>query len=434
MRSPVHLRYFLAFFVALAIRSAVWADTMAHLDEPSHKGRPLEIEAVIREVKARNPQLVAIKLRWEAAKEKLPQASAWDDPRVGVDIERSNRRLDSYDDAEWMISQTIPVTGKLARRRDAANAEVLIAAAKIEEVELELEMRARTAYVRLADAEVQLQTNAQNQSLLRQILEVTRAKYESGKLRQSDVLMAETELVKQEEARVDLLRSYSEAQSAINALMNLPAQSPVGLARYPEFTAQDVSLERLQSRALSTRPQLTAADGRIAAANARVALAERERRPDPEFRIEARQFNGSALYDVHEYDTGVFISLPWFNRSKYQAAIREAKKNAEANQADREAIALQTSALVRDVWQRIRTYQHHVELLRQRLLPLARQTVEASRSNYETDRATLPEVLLAQRTAEETEAMLNDHLAEYFIAEAELIPLVGSSDFTASSK
>jgi outer membrane protein, heavy metal efflux system len=260
---------------------------------------------------------------------------------------------------------------------------------------------------------------------MRQLVEATRTKYEAGRLRQSDILRSETELAQMEEARVDQRRAYSEAQTELNSLMNRPPQSPLGPAVLPPFQPADVPLEALQQSALENRPQLAAAASRIKAAQARVGLAERARFPDPEFRIEARQFNGSAWYDIREYDTAVFISLPWVNRGKYRAAIREAKKLAEVEAQDGRSLQTDTAALVRDVWLQRQSYRHHVELFRNRLLPLARQTVEATRSSYEADRATLLEVVTAQHTVQDTEAMLSDHLAHYFIAEAELRALTG---------
>lgn len=402
------------------------------MGDPVFASDALNIESIVAEVRSANPQAQAARTRVEAAKERLPQAAAWDDPRVGVDIERSNRRLLSYSDAEWSISQTLPLTGKISRRKKVASMEIAGAEAAVRQVELDLEARARAAYVKLAEAEAQLGVNSRSQSLLRQLVEVTRAKYESGRQRQADVLMAETELAQLAEARVDQLRDYSEAQTALNTLLNRPPQTPLGHASLPPFSRLHVTLENLQARASAQRPELAAAESRIAAAQARVALAEREPLPDPEIRIEARQFNGTALYNLREYDTGVFISLPWANRSKYRAAIREAKHIAEAEQHDHRALENETAALVRNAWQRLETFQHHVELFQDRLLPLARESVEALRTNYEADRATLLEAISAQRTVQETESMYYHHLAEYLLARAELIPLIGSFDLQAT--
>ena len=318
-------------------------------------------------------------------------------------------------------------TGKPARRKAVVTAEIAVAEAALHQLELDLEMRAQTHYYRLANAQEQLDVNARNIALLRQLIEVTRAKYESGRQRQADVLMVETELARLEEVRVDELRGYTEAQTALNALMNRSPDTPLGRAALPELKSTDLALATLQEHAAAHRPQLAEADSRIAAAQARVALAERERYPDPEVRVEARQFNGDAIYNIREYDTGIFITLPWVNGRKYRAAIREAQRMVDAERHDRAALATETAAMVRDVWQRLQTFRHHVELFRDRLLPLARQSVDALRTSYESDRATLPEVLTAQQTVQEVEAMFYHHLTEYFVARSELIPLVGSS-------
>jgi outer membrane protein TolC len=422
----------LASLAALFVPAALLAQEHAGMSGPTLAAEPLSIDAVLTEIRARNPQLRAARTRVDAAKERVPQARAWDDPRVGVDLERTNRRLLSYNDAEWTVSQTLPIAGKIARRKQVASAEITAAEAAVRQVELDLESRARAGYFKLANAEAQLGVNTRTQALLRQLIEVTRAKYESGRQRQADVLMAETELARLAETRVDQLRDYSEAQTVVNTLMNRAPQTPLGHAELPPFSPIAVSLESLQARAATQRPQLAAADSRIAVAQARVALAERERFPEPEIRVEARQFNGTSLYNLREYDTGVFLALPWVNGGKYRAAIREAKKTAEAEQHERRGLESETAGMVRDVWQRLHTFQHHIELFRDRLLPLARQTIDATRASYEADRATLPEVLAAERTAQEVESMFYHHLAEYFAARAELVPLIAAFDLPAS--
>src|SRR5438552_18116033 len=131
-----------ASLAALVLPAALLAQQHAGMSAPTFAAEPLKIEAVLVEIRASNPQLRSARTRVEATRERLPQAAAWDDPRVGVDVERSNRRLNSYNDAEWMISQTIPVTGKIARRKQAANAEIATAGAAVRQAELDLEMRA----------------------------------------------------------------------------------------------------------------------------------------------------------------------------------------------------------------------------------------------------------------------------------------------------
>src|SRR5204863_353811 len=81
---------------------------------------------------------------------RIPQARAWQDPRVGVDVERyGTTRFDTFTDAEWMVGQEVPVSGKNRWRGRAAAAEADAAQVELRRRELELSALARGAYYRL---------------------------------------------------------------------------------------------------------------------------------------------------------------------------------------------------------------------------------------------------------------------------------------------
>ena len=91
-----------------------------------------------------------------------------------------------------------------------------------------------------------------------------------------------------------------------------------------------------------------------------------------------------------------------------------------------EAARKETLGLVRDALAKLETYHHHVELFRDRILVLARQNVEATRLAYETDKAPFLNLIEAQRTFQEVEAMHWNHLTDYLSALAELDAVVGT--------
>ncbi|MBI4624661.1 MAG: TolC family protein, partial [Verrucomicrobia bacterium] len=128
-----------ARLAALLLPAALLAQHPAGMTGPALAAEPLQIDAVLTEIRASNPQLRGARTRVDAARERIPQAKAWDDPRVGVDLERTNRRLLSYNDAEWMVSQTLPTAGKIARRKQVASAEITVAEATVRQIELDLE-------------------------------------------------------------------------------------------------------------------------------------------------------------------------------------------------------------------------------------------------------------------------------------------------------
>jgi outer membrane protein TolC len=389
-------------------------------------GGVLSLQVVVEEVLHHNRSLKAAQANWEAMKQRIPQARAWEDLRAGVDVERfGTTRFDTFTDNEWMISQEIPISGKNRLRGRAATAEAAGAFVELHRREIDLAVRARAAYSRLANAFAQLDLNQKNVDLWKQFIASARNKYELGLQSQADVLVAETEAGRLEESRFDVERQISEAQSDLNVLMNRPPKSPLGRPGALSPPELPGALPDLQQMALAHRPDLIILQKKIEAAKTRVTLAKREWIPDPEIRVEARQYNGSAKA-FEEYDTGIFFKVPWVNRSKYKAAIEEARSIVESTEHDLESMQAETLGMVRNQLQKLETLHHHYELFRTKLAPLAWQTVESKRLSYESDKSTLLDLLTAQRTARETESAMQQHLSDYFTAHAELEGMIGA--------
>jgi cobalt-zinc-cadmium efflux system outer membrane protein len=386
---------------------------------------PLSLTGVISSVLTNHAGLRASRARWEAAKENASQARAWDDPRAGVDLERSgSTRLDSIADAEWSLSQTLPVSGKNRWRGRAADAEAQVAFQEARRAELDAIAAAKTAYFEYANAEAQQRLNEKLQRLLRQAVETVQARYQAGGQSEADWLMAKSELARVEESMIDIRRQTSDAVSALNRLMNRPPWAPLQPPGPIPHLSHGFGVEYLIDVALSRRPEILIAEQRRKAAEARVTVAKRSWIPDPEIRVEARQFNGGSK-TIDEYDTGVFFSMPWFNRGKYKAAIREqeaVRESADQTAADSRA---EISRRVYDQFRKIETLHHHSTLFDDHVLPLARETFNARRLSYETGKSDFSELLAAERMLQEAETMYSRHLADYAIGLADLEALVG---------
>src|SRR6266481_9468225 len=150
----------------------------------------LSIEHVEKAVLKENPSLKADRAKWEAAKQRVPQARAWEDLRGGFDTV-AGRFVDvprnSFTDQKVMLEQTVPVTGKNRLRGEAAEAEAIAAYQDMKRRELDLIEKARTAFYRLANANEQIRIIDSNLELLRQFVRTSRSKYEAGINPQSDV-------------------------------------------------------------------------------------------------------------------------------------------------------------------------------------------------------------------------------------------------------
>ena len=386
----------------------------------------LTLASVIAEVVANNPSLKATHANWRAMEARVRQEGAWTDPRVGVDVERfGTTQFTTYTDTEWMVGQEIPLSGKNRHRAKAARAEAEAAFAGSGRRKLDLVRDATIAFYTLVNAQSQLELNDRNAALLRQFAEVSRIKYEAGTRMQSDVFMAETEVLKNEEARRDLEQRLAEAQFRLNVLMNRAPASAVGRAAAPAIPTFDSDAARIETHALLHRPELRIAAQRIAAAKARQDVAKRAWIPDPELRVEARQYNGNGA-SIQEYDTGIFFNFPWLNRGKYKAGVEEAKRNRESAEYELAALENETRGLVHEHLTRIQTLHHHYTLFRDRVVPLARQSIESTRVSYTNDKATFLELIATQRTLQEVEATAQQHATDYAIAIAEFEAMTGA--------
>src|SRR5215813_13666144 len=154
---------------------------------------------VISTVLRANPTLKAARAKWEAMKERVPQARAWEDLRAGGDF-RVERSVDippnSFMDQTAMLEQEVPISGKNLSRGRAATAEARATFEEFRRTELDVVMRARIAYARLANSYAQLEVNGRNGDLLDQFVQISRSRYEAGTATQADVLIAQTDAAK----------------------------------------------------------------------------------------------------------------------------------------------------------------------------------------------------------------------------------------------
>ena len=401
--------------------------------EPPEKSRAspsavISLSAVTESVLANNPSLKEARAKWEAMKERVPQAAAWEDLKISAST-RIGRFVDvarnSFTDQMFSVEQMIPISGRNQSRARIAAAEALGTLEEVRRKELDAVAKARAAYFRLAKDYALLELNRANESSLVQTFEISRARLEVGSQGQADVLTAENEVTRLEETRHDLLRSKSDNETQLKVLMHRDPFSPLGKPAPSGGPSALPSVERLRSLIFSNRPEVRMAEAGVTAAKAKLELAKREWIPDPALSIEAQRYNGASQV-ASEVGVGVSFNVPWFNAKKYRAGEREAQSGVEAAQRALEGAHTEALGMLRDQLRKIETFHHHVELFGDRLVPNARQIVETNRSNYEGGKTGFLDLVLSERSLRELEALSRAHLADTQIAVAELEALVGA--------
>src|SRR5881396_174718 len=404
--------------------------------EDGAASRGLSLAEVTRRVLENNPAIKEAENRWYAAIHRVRQAYAWDDPRVAGES-RVRRFVDvppnAFTDQTLSIEQLIPITGKNLVRGRIAAAEAFSAFQEARRAQLDVIAKARATYFQLANAYDQLEINNKNLTSLKQIADISRSRYEAGLESAANVLVAETDYSKLLEARRDLERNLSDAQSQLNTLMNRDAFAPLGAPVTATVDHAHLSVSRLHAITLAQRPEVQMARAKIDGEKSKLQLAHRAWIPDPALMVKGQRYNDAAEA-MSELDAGLSFTIPWVNPSKYSAGIREARANVAATEQGLEREQKEALRLLRDQLAKIETFHHHVELFDDKLVPQAGQAFEATQLSYESGKTTFLDWISAQRNLRDIEATAREHLSDYQVAVAELEAIIGAQLYTAPNE
>ncbi len=383
------------------------------------------LDALIETALANNPEIAMAHRKWDAALQKIPQARALDDPTVGVDAWRKSEEAAAASQTGLMVSQNIPWFGKRDLRGGVETGAAKQAEMAWRMKTLEVVAAVKQSYYNLWQTQRELDLNQRNQELMQQFVEVARSRYETGKASQSDLIRAQNELAKLAEDRSDRMRTYQVALAELNRLMKRAPNAPVEIG--PDVTVPvlepAVTLDQLQAAA-ACRPELQALqEGAVRGAESALALAKKGCDPDLQVRVEAWQYEGKS--GVQEYDAGVSVNFPWLNHGKYQAAINEARANLDASRDELDAMRVQTTTEVEELYDGIHAMHHHYELYVGKLIPQQQLAVDAARSAYESGTGGFLDVLDARRMLFDLEMENLHHAAEFQRLLASLERMVG---------
>lgn len=359
-----------------------------------------KLDAVVRDAMEGNRQLVAVEQEWRGLRERVGQQTSWPDPMFGADVERrGTTRVGEWSDVEYMVQQEVPGPGKRSARKQAAVLESEAAGFRYLEQIRATRGKAIESYWNLWRAERSAEVMRRSRDLAAQMEETARTRYESGSGRQGEVLRAQIENTRASNEVVSMEREVGVARVALNAVLDADPETPRSTELEPPLPhfGFDNPSERMRNYCCILIAQQKQVDAREAA----LLAARREQRPDFQFRVEGRQFESGSGID--EYDTAVFVNVPWLWSGKYRGMEREAEAEVARARAEYDQLQNEAETEIADLKAQVETANRTLNLNRDQLLPQAVQLVESMRSAYQTGQATLLEVLDAQRTQQELE-------------------------------
>jgi len=188
---------------------------------------------------------------------------------IGNGGSTTSRRYTVTATASWEID----LWGRVRRLVEAANAEQVASAADVENVRLSMQAELATDYFQLRTADAQITLLEDTVKAFQTSYDVTQNRYRAGVAAKADVVQAEAQLKSTQAQAIDQRAQRAQLEHAIAVLTG---HAPANFAIVPANVATHIPAvpPGLPSTLLERRPDIAAAERRMAEANARIGAAE----------------------------------------------------------------------------------------------------------------------------------------------------------------
>jgi outer membrane protein TolC len=243
---------------------------------------------------------------------------------------------------------------------------------------------------------------------------------------QSDVLKAGVAYSRLAEHEIALDREADSARAELNTLMGRPPDQPLEVeGSYGIFETLPTQ-QVLQSLAIANRPELLALQLMEKQATRKVELARKSMTPDYEVTAGYMLMPGGSPHR-NGYIGEISMSLPWLNRSKHESEMQQAQEEHDAINAEYQKQLSSISKEIRETWIRAESARKVVELYRDTLRPDTSSISKAATVAYQTNQASLLNVLDTQVMSIDVEYALFSALANYEQSLADMERAIGTA-------
>ena len=425
------MRTYLLFFAAISsvvLPSTVRAQTTTVAVDDTRRADklpPLTLQVALDEALNRNPRLIVLRRQYEAMQYRPEQAVALPPPSFEAQIwQWPINTLNAGDTNMYMftVGQALPGFGKRDLRAAVAekDAELSLAAVAVEARDVIDQVKRVYADLFLARREIEI--HHANLDLLRQVVDVSEAKYVSGRSSQHDSLKAVVELSRLYEHFVLLGEQERLAQAGLNTLLDRAPDTLIGVLMEPKETVPLPPLAVLQRLAMD-QPDLQLA--RLAVERAEAVLVAERQEAKPDFFVKGGYMLMPQMPDSWTAMVGItWPTAPW-SKGKFAARVNEAEA-AVATVRARYANTESTVRLAVDAaYVRAQAARERAALLRTSVVPQSDHMLAVSRVDYQTNRGDLLTVIDNQRLLLEAERSFYRALNDLEQARADLERAVG---------
>lgn len=394
--------------------------------EAQPTGPAVSLIELLQEALDKNPELAALRAQVDVVRQRpgqerfldapMAEAQIWQWPFNSINPADTNMYM-------FMVTQDLPGRGKRQLRANVAEKDVALAESDIAIRARDVVNQVKQAYASLFIARKAIQVHLDSVDLLRQIADVSQAKYTTGRISQQDVLKPVVELSRLHTDIITFDEQAKLATARLNILLNRMPETPLGPLIEPQEQRMLPATADLQRIAIERQPELQRSRVEIERAEAELASARGDFKPD--FSVQGGYMLQPRLPDAWMGRIGItWPKAPW-SRGKIDARVAEQTAAVQAAKARTQVLENMVRLAVQEAYVRATAAQERAVLLRTTIKPQSQQTLEVSRVAYQTDRVDFQALIDNQRVLLDVNLDYFRALSDFTQALADLERAVG---------
>jgi len=398
----------------------------------SATGAPDDLDALTLEALGNNPALAALRARTAELRSLAQAAGTWRDPVLKIDY--LNAPIDTFDlnkkpqsGLQVNLAQAIPPRGWSRASTQVARRQVETSRLAVAEAENQLRRDVRLAYHQLTLSRQLEGVTRTHIARTEELLRAVRARYETGRAGQHQLLRLQLLRDRLEEDLLDFESRDRELAAQLQRLLSRPGSASFEVPLQVEARAVPGPIEAWRARALEARPELERLESAARAAEAAAELARIEASPDKTFHLAYRRRTVDLPIDdgTDQFTAAMTIPIPIGSAKRSSARQLAQERVARRERAQRAAMVDQIDAGLVAAHSRWTRAFDKTRVFERQLLPAARLAVETTLAEFSVGSADFATLYQAEVDLLDLERSLIRAAIQTHIEAAELEALVG---------
>jgi cobalt-zinc-cadmium efflux system outer membrane protein len=328
--------------------------------------------------------------------------------------------IDNVTEFDALVDYTLERGHKRKWRMRTARDATAVVQSQVQDSERALTFNVAQQFVNILLAESSLSFAQQNLAGFQDTLKVSQERYKKGAISEGDLLKIKLQML---QFQKDVASARLGRQQALDSLRDLLGYESVprnyDVVGKLDYTPVQGNVEDFQSKALSLRPDLRAANQAVTAAQSRYMLAKANGKRDLTLTS-----GYSHVGAAHNASFAFNIEIPLFDRNQGEIA----RTHAAITQSEEDKNATQQAVMtdVATAYEAVKTGEGIIHLYQSGYLKESKESLDISRYAYQRGAASLLDFLDAERSYRSTELTYRETLATYMLAVEQLHEAVGA--------